>query len=700
MSASTSSSPSASTVISTPEITVPPKRNFAFWRPILACGGALLVGAVLVRLLPASPATIPAPPSQQGVVSAPMQLPASQLVAARFVSTAAGASGRTLTGQWKLSTDATGKATVSGEVARQVVGVGTHVEAGQNVLEISTGAESRPAPRAERQQDQAEKEQVAAANARNALAQKGPQAEIQLSAAQERVKQAQTKLTADRLLVKRLQSGEKIPLAGGEVKPTPQKSLRENPEAARLDRERKLAQSVASEARDHVTGAKSELDDAKKALTKAQKQADTATSALTKAETDFKAEKATADVLQNARADSDDAQVALKAAQTRADVALRAYDTSQDKATASENAANTARDASQKVAESPRETPTTVKTDDTGHYMTADQAAILVSDDLREFKAATRQADKIAARITDYQRQGTPTVERYESATKNLDQAQQNVVSSAPRAQFTSTVAPIAGTITWISPLARGVGAGEKVFGISQGRSSSLRFEDKSEAWKALHVGQTLNAASSPVPTTPTAVTPVTTSTTSSPNSPAMPASTALLGKKTSPLPETPAPSPIPSTPTPTFSVRITSIHQPTKEGEAAIINAVCTDSNGVVDTSARNVQMELPLDALPTTAPVSAPKNGPQTVVVPLSVILPRDGASYVAVVTPKNATTKQTTLQWRSVQIEHQTAFDVELKSGLHVGERVVAQPVLLLSDLKPEQKAGIPVIIEESD
>lgn len=587
-------------------------------------------------------------------------------------------------GQWKLTTDVTGKAATSGEVARWVVEPGSHVEAGDRVIEISSGAASRPAVGAESQQNQAEKEQVAAANGQTALAQKLSMAQSQLLASQERVEHAQAKVSAARTLVKRLIAGEKIPVAGGPTKTTHQISKRQNPEAARLDREHKRAQEAASDARDKSASAKSEFDDSKKALTKAQKQADTAGAALAKAETDFKAEKATADVLQNARADADDAQTTLKTAQTRADVAQRAYTSSQSKVTASEAAAKDAGSAAQKAAETLIEQPTAAS-EETGNYMTADQAATLVADALRESKAATKQADRIHARVDDYQRQVSLTSQRVESASDDLQKAQQRVLDSVPRPRFTSTVAPVSGTVTWISRLAREVGTGETVFGISQGRSGFLRFEDKSGAWKSLHVGQTLRAVSAPQ--TPEL---------SGENSvaPAMPSSNAMPASIASQLPV-----PVPVTPPPTFSVRITRITPPSTEGEAAQIDAVRTENTASGSTTSTDVQVEIPLEALPTKTPGIAPKTGPQPVVVPLSVILPRDGASYVAVVAPTKEE-EPATLQWRSVKIQRQTAFDVEIKSGLKAGERVVTQPILLLSDLKPEQNIGIPVTVEASD
>ncbi|RYZ63055.1 MAG: hypothetical protein EOP09_18245, partial [Proteobacteria bacterium] len=314
MSASTSSSPSAPSIVPPPEIVAPSKskRKSTFWRPVVACGGALILGGVLVRAIPnATPSTSQKPITTQ-TPSTPLRLPNSQLIEARLVPK--GNSGRIMKGEWKLTTDVTGKATASGEIARWIVEPGAHVEAGDHVVEISSGAASRPAPRAESQQDQAEKEQVAAAKGQTALSQKLSLAQIELATSQQRVESAQAKVSSARSLVKRLLAGEKIPVGKNAVKKVAHRNNKsENPQLTRLNNDRKRAQDAAGDARDQASNAKSELDAAKKALAKAQKQADAATATLTKVETDFKNEKATADVLQNARADADDAQSNLKA---------------------------------------------------------------------------------------------------------------------------------------------------------------------------------------------------------------------------------------------------------------------------------------------------------------------------------------------------------------------------------------------------
>ena len=423
MNASPSSPPLSPSTRSTAEVVVPTKRNLGFWRPVLSCGGALLTGAILINLMPATPATSPITPAMSPE-TAPMVLSASQLVTARTILQTP--DGNTLRGQWNLATDVTGRAKASGEVARWVVEPGARVEAGDKVVEISTGAASRAAPFVESGQNSAEREQVAAANGQSALSQKLALAQQQLADAQDRVARAQAKVASTHILVRRLMAGEKIPGERATTRPKSRRVVADATPTTRLTREQQSAEDAASQAKVHAVAAKAEWDDAKKALTKAQKQVDSTTTKLSKAEADFKAEKTTADVLQAARTDADDAASELKAAQTRVDVAERAYASQQVKAATSEETVQSARvEARKSVAATPAKPTQEPERMEANSYMTADQAATLVDAALRESKVATREADRIHSRVDDYQRQVKQTSQRVESASKDLQTAQQ-----------------------------------------------------------------------------------------------------------------------------------------------------------------------------------------------------------------------------------------------------------------------------------
>ena len=681
--------------------------NRGFLRPVAACGGALLLGALMVRLAPppttAKDAALPDAP----VTSAPMVLSASQLVKARLVP--AKLSARMLSGGWKLSTDALGHAQVSGEIARWAVEPGARVQAGDRVVEISTGAESQPVPVVERtRQRRAERTRIETGGDQAQLSQSLSVARTQLAAAQERVGAAQEKVASTRSLVKRLMDGEKIPVKGGA--PTRKRRKirvrRDVSDDSGASRDDGLTPAEVERAKSRAQGAKSELDDAKSALAGAERAAKSTAGALSRAETDFGAEKITADALQSAHDAADEAAANLKAAQTRVDVAEHTANSRQSKADAAEEEARRARSAAAKKREAAPPVEETVEepdTDDGGRYMTADQAAPLAEEALREAKTAIRQADRVHARVAEYERQVKQTSRRVVVAAHDLEDTQETVMRSVPRAVFVSQRAPVSGTITWISRLAREVGVGQPIFGISRGGNRTLRFDDASGAWKLLKVGQTLRAASGTMPDTaaPEPQPVIVSSDVQTKLAPVMPPSQpsgSASAQPGAPLAQPDAPlAPMPVPPAPTFSIRITRITPPTREGGTATIDAQSLDSAPPSDE--KNVQAELPLDVLPIVLPGSP--SGAKSVVVPASVVLPRDGGSFVAVVeTPVGKAAKSPSLTWRAVQIERQTAFDVEIKSGLHEGEQVVDQPILLLSQLKPEDKKPMPIVVQATN
>ena len=732
----------------------------AFVRPVLSCGGALLLGGALVHLF--SPARASSSAVEEVTVPTLMVVPASQMMTARLAPLAP----RTLRGEFHFTTDATGRAPVTGAVARQLVGVGAHVEAGDRVLEVSSGAISRPAPVAEKKQYRVVREQVDVAKGQSALAGQLTGAQNQLVAAQERVARAQEHVASTRSLVKRLLAGEQIPATGEfAASSRPLKRIRKRRRRVRLsvpssstragqraEAGVQSAEAAVQSAKSGLSSAQSERNDARAAVASAQKKVDSSKAALEKAEADFKTEKTTADVLQSARADADDAAGALKTAQARADTADQALASRQNKVDTAETLAASSREEAKRaqtrqpdpaqtrqpdpVEDAP--TPTDEPPSD-ARFLSADQAATMVASALQESKSATRTADRMRALVENYQRQVKSTSNRSEKVTQELQVVQQEVLDTTPRPVFTTTRAPRSGTITWVSRLAREVSQGQAVFGISQGHSGFLRFEDKGTAWKALKVGQTLNAAPTPTPiqsntTQPLALTSAKTST-NSVTSGAAPSGAAPSGAAPSGVaPSGAAPSGVaPSGVAPSgvltsgvstlltppeqialgtgggvFTVRVTRITAPQSEGGTAQIDAVRLDEAGSpAEVSA--VQMELPAEAVPAQQQASSgmAASAARPVVVPASVVLPRDGVNYVAVMSAsapvssgaQPGLTKTVTLLWRPVQVARQTAFDVELRGGVRDGEELVNQPALLLSQWKPEDKKPFPVSLDAS-
>lgn len=707
MNASTPSSSSSSPVPA--PLAAPVRRRTLppFVRPILSCGGAILLGGVLLRLF--SPAPVKEPLNTQISANALslMVLSKSQLMTARLAPLAP----RTLQGEFHFATDVTGRAPVSGEVARQLANVGSYVQAGDRVLEVSSGAVSRPVPVAEVRQNRAEREQVSVVKSQGALAQQLSTAQNQLALAQERVAAAKERVASTNALVKRLLAGEQIPAPGGLASPTPRKRKRRKIQIASplSSRAQSRAEEALSGAKNSLEAAQSERDEARRAIAGAKAKVDSSKAALERAETDFKAEKTTADVLQNARSEADDAANALQTAQARADVADKALASRQSKVETAQALAQKGRDEA-KRAPAPEEAPDS--SDDEPqpqqHYLTPDQAGAMVASAVRESKSATRTAERIRARVNDYQRQVSSTSQRREEASKDLHIAQQQVLDTAPLPVLTVARAPRSGTITWMSRLAREVSTGQSVFGISQGRNGFLRFEDKGNAWKSLQVGQTLNAA--PAPTEPA------TMTTSSVQPPASKPDAVTV--PSSAAPSAPATVPAGTIATSTssstsslgasvavFSVRLTRITPPKSEGEAALIDAVVLDP-GALPAGADAVQVQLPSEAVSGKGASTGLAASPtRPVVVPTSVVLPRDGVNYIAVMSPNSTTDASTadakpiTLSWRRVQVARQTAFDVELRAGVRDGEEIVNQPALLLSQWKPEDKKPFPVLIDAS-
>jgi len=703
-----SSSPVAKTASSPKERRALP----ATLRPLASFGGAILLGGAMLYFAPSTPVASSVEPT---VPPAPFMISRSQVLTAHLAPLAP----RTLRGQFQLTTDVTGRAPATGEVARQLVDVGAHVEAGDRVLEVSSGAASRPALPIERQQNQAEQEQMDVSRGQSALAQQLSIAQTQLSAAQERVAQAQQKVASTRSLVKRLLAGEQIPVAGDLSSPPPRKRARRKRERAAspenpATRDAARDEAVLSDAQSALEAARSDQDDAHSALSVAQKKADATKAALERAQSDFKAEKTTIDVMQGARSDADDATSALQTARSRADATDKTFTAKQAKEQVAENAAKqsreTARNAKSQIAATPTDAPdetATPKTD--GRFLTPDRAVALAAAALAESKAATRAADRMRAKVDQYQRAVASTSQQAQSASKDLQSAQQQVLDTAPRPVFTSARAPQSGTITWVSRLAREVSAGQPVFGLSQGHSATLQFDDKSSAWKSLKVGQVLQAAIAPVIATEdtektqkgterNAIYKTREGATLPKNSLSLSVNSSLSSVA---MPATPPPN------VGVFSVRLTRIEPPQGE-EAAHIEAVRVEESAAPE-AADAVQVELPAQAIPQNpSDAGSPATPARPVVVPTSVILPREGVNYVAVMMPTKAapsssvsTSPQTcTISWRPVQIARQTAFDVELRAGMRDGEEVVDQPALLLSQWKPEDHKPLLVSLDAKD
>ena len=261
-----------------PDYSVPPTRleqlKASNWRPVAVFAGALLVGGLLAPLViaPANPGAKVA-----AVSSWELSLPASSTM----LTALSAAPGAPLRGQVAPVADITGKAPVGGAVARWVVEPGARVEAGQPVVQISSGAASAPALPGETKQIEAEQQQTAAADDQLALSQRLTQTQQKLATAQLRVEQAQQNIGQTRALIARLRAGEAAPpdaaSPDSSSAPAPRnKSNLSNSGVAAARAKSRDAQSGYDDTKAQLKTARDDLSAAQQALTPLQSKLDEA----------------------------------------------------------------------------------------------------------------------------------------------------------------------------------------------------------------------------------------------------------------------------------------------------------------------------------------------------------------------------------------------------------------------------------------
>lgn len=621
----------------------------SIWRPVVALGGALGVGLLTAPLLmrPVASTTTASTSPTADLPEIVMQRENTLIVQPSMPP------GVLLRGQIRLVADMTGKAPVSGAVARQVVEPGTHVKKGDPVLEISSGAAERPAPAVEAVQNQAEQSQIAAADAQMALSQKMNLAQTRLRAAQERVDRAQSQVGTARDLVRRLQNGEAVALA--EI-PAPFRDASDSP---RPNRKRRRAWKIAVErpAVDSAQTTRQALRDnaralqaARQALTDAQKAARVADDNMKAAaqnvatvEARFDQKKASGADVELARGAQKDAEDAVNAADRAMIRAKLHINELEDDAAALKKTGSIGAD----VAPTPTssgDSSANNAADAASQKVTLDQAIKFAGAALDESRRASRDAEKIHSEIDDYQRQVSASKTRIESATKALTVAQQEVLDAVPRPHFTSAVAPADGIVTWVSRLAREVGVGDSVFGLARGTKVAAQFEDKEGLWRGLKPGATLSAIAVTSPTLHP---------------------TATAGQPQTALASTGAVD------NPTVAVKITEIDAPETDSEPATVSA--------------EVQPSVALPAgTEILAAVARPGQRP-TLSVPNTALVRRGDTTYLAVLAPPTggAAEKENKagadsvflLRWQPVKTGRGDGIRQEIVAGLTPGTRVVS-------------------------
>ena len=726
-----------------PDYSVPPTRleqlKASNWRPVAVFAGALLVGGLLAPLViaPANPGA-----KMAAVSSWELSLPASSTM----LTALSAAPGAPLRGQVAPVADITGKAPVGGAVARWVVEPGARVEAGQPVVQISSGAASAPALPGETKQIEAEQQQTAAADDQLALSQRLTQTQQKLAAAQLRVEQAQQNIGQTRALIARLRAGEAAPpdaaSPDSSSAPAPRnKSNLSNSGVAAARAKSRDAQSGYDDTKAQLKTARDDLSAAQQALTPLQSKLDEAQANVKTVEGKWDGSLASASDVQAARSARDNAKGTLKSATTRIETAQKQIPVLEKQLASRERAAEDARRAERAtIAAAPAEDANAPKSGarpskGADGAISLAEASKRVNDALAESRAASREADRLRAQVDLYQSQAQKSNQRIASATEQLQsaqsQSQSQMVQNVPRVRFTAANAPASGVVVWIATLAREVGSGQSVFGMSSGKKYRARFEDRTDGWKNARVGQVVDALMAP------------------PAMPQMPAISVAPATLASPADSANAagspPMPMLVAPAPDKSANGAS----GAGGVAGVAQAPPLEFGNVREQGARPVKVRLTRIAPPEAAGgpailegelvadgaagpqyrllASLPSVGaPSILTVPDAALVQRDGAWMVAVIEADAAPTTEVTpvatarpakpgagpgagapgdtrngasrdaeakaagtLAWRKVEVGASDGLTRRVTSGLKPGERIITDPLPLLAQAPPTSK-----------
>lgn len=452
-----------------------------------------------------------------------------------------------------------GEAPLGGQVSRVWVRSGQRVEVSDRILEISSGASTRPAPAAERGQNAAEAAQVAAVTRQQQLERRMRDAQAEFREAELRVDAANRKVNQARDLVARLQRGEAVPLSVGAAdagstagssksasSTTSSSSAREvgSSRHSRRDASPGVRTDAETKASSERKRAMQDALDAQRAAEQAQSKAKNAFYAASAAENlarlkktrvesaqadarktqeKFDAKLADAATLEAARtalaeAESDATEAAGKATSAREE-AGRLQAQAEEAKTQSDKAGQRAAQALQKLqllanapgpyetqndAGEPRATaaPTAAangsdpaRNESSGKLLSPEAAVALVRAAIRESDAAAKDAARLKNQAESYSRQVKSTKNRLESSSQQLAQAQQNVLDSTIQANLSSVRAPASGVVTSVASVAQEVSRGEAIVTISRSNRLEVVFRDTTGIWRYLRPGMVLPAA-------------------------------------------------------------------------------------------------------------------------------------------------------------------------------------------------------------
>jgi hypothetical protein len=294
--------------------------------PDLSCGGALILmgaGAPFLLRSPAATATEIASPQTWE-----MAMPLSSTTLVRVEPRV----GRQIRGSLQAVADISGRAPVGGAVARWLVEPGARVKRGQPIVEISSGAASRPAPAAESLQLSAEREQSAAVDGQQRLARQLTLAQSKLFDAQERVNSAQSRVAQTREIIQKLARGERVqsPANADQNRRAarrlaPARVVQSGPTAGEISAARalKTAQTDAAAGAQALREAQSEVVAAARALESAKNALPIAQAKAGQVEKSFDEAKAAGAEVGEARAAVAEADAQIKALETRLENANR-----------------------------------------------------------------------------------------------------------------------------------------------------------------------------------------------------------------------------------------------------------------------------------------------------------------------------------------------------------------------------------------
>ena len=366
------------------------------WRPVAAFAGALLVGGLLTPILLAPD---PSRANARAVSAWEMSLP----ISSTMLTELSAAPGAPIRGKVSPVADITGKAPVGGAVARWVVEPGAQVQAGQPIVQISSGAASAPALPGESRQIEAEKQQNSAANEQLALANRLTSTQQKLAAAQERVERAQGNIAKTREIIAGLRSGAGAQPVVPPPAPRPRRSAaKNNAKVAAAAQAVQGAQGAFDDTKAQLKSARADLSAAQKALAPLQSRVDDAEANVKAVEAKFDGSLASASDVQAARAARDAAKGTLKGATTKLESAQKQIPTLEKQLTTRERAVDDAKRASRAAiaaapaAEPEPEAPAPRANNNVNNTMSIAEATKLANDALAESRAATREADRFA----------------------------------------------------------------------------------------------------------------------------------------------------------------------------------------------------------------------------------------------------------------------------------------------------------------